>query len=301
LSAQATDLPGRINCAIWAWYGFVAVYALFSTPFHALKLLLEGRWFAPNLLFSAMVAAIAAIAAWRLRSKLAAFSCDAGRRLAAIPAGRWLTYIIVGGILLRVLYLLVFPTSQISDGASYTGLAERLSRGESYYTASTYANWPPGLPFFLALHYVFFGVKPWVVPLSNLLLYSISIVIVYRLGREIGGDGTARVATLLLAIWPNYVMCTGLADKELLVIPLMAGGLMAYIQSARSIASGRRLGLAALTGVLLGAASLTQPSLMLFPAMVVVYELARGGELRRAFVRLVFLGVGMIAIISPWT
>ena len=301
LSGRVAGVPAWINRAIWAWFAVVAVYALFSAPFHALQLLLQGRWTSVTLPVCAAFAAAATIAAWRHAAAMARLLRAAGARLAAIERRAWLAYVIAGGIVLRLAWLAAFPTVQVSDAASYTLLAQRLADGGSYFTADTYANWPPALPFFLAAQFLVFGSEPWVVPFSNLLLYTISVLVVYRLGLEVGGEPTARLATVLLAIWPNHIMTTGLAEKEMLVIPLISGVLLAYLLAARSPAPRNGLWLAGASGVLTGVASLAQPSLVLFPAALAAYQLARGEGMRTLLVRMVVVAIGVVVAIAPWT
>ena len=299
---QGTDWRARINSALWLAYSYAALVALFAVPMYALNHLLPARtWSAPLLAVSAALAAVAALVAWRFGERLATLFRNAARDLATTPTLRWMTLVIAGGLALRLIWVLAVDVVQTSDHLTYWLLAEKIVRGEPYFIGGTYANWPPGLPYFLAAHFFVFGIKPWVGVLANLLLYCVASLAAYRLAREIGGEAVARIAVVLLAIWPNHIMCTELAKKELLIVPLLAGAVLAYLLAVKAPGAASGLWRAGAAGLLLGAASLTQPSLMLLPSALVVYELVRGDKVRKAFFRLVFVAIGMVAAISPWS
>ncbi len=54
-------------------------------------------------------------------------------------------------------------------------------------------------------------------------------------------------------------------------------------------------------GAATGFAALCQPSLILLPTAIVVYEVLRASALRRWAIRFVLLLFAMTAVISPWT
>ncbi len=134
---------------------------------------------------------------------------------------------------------------------------------------------------FLAANFFVFGDRPWVIPLVNLLLYALATLTVYKLAYLVAGEGVSRVATLILLFWPNDIMCTGLAKKELLILPMLTGAILAYVTARRTANSAKSFWLLAATGGLLGAASLTQPSLVLFPSALIFYELTQRTSARK--------------------
>lgn len=290
---------GWIAAVLWLTCGAVVVYALFSVPRKALELL-EQPATSANLV-SGLIAAASVWLCWRYAALLARRLHDGAEVLTRISRVQWLALVIGAGILIRVAWVWYFPTVQTSDHATYVTLAKKLLAGEPYFDGADYANWPPGLPFFLAANFLVLGVKPWVITFANLLLYALASLAVYRLAYVIAGEGTARVATLLLLIWPNDIMCTGLAKKELLILPLLTWAIVAYIAARRAANPGRSFWLMAITGALLGAASLTQPSLMLFPLALVCYEFARGTAARKLVFRAAVVILAMGTVILPWS
>jgi hypothetical protein len=61
------------------------------------------------------------------------------------------------------------------------------------------------------------------------------------------------------------------------------------------------LAMTVLSGLLLGAMSLTQPSFMLFVFVLIIYDCIRNRNLLRAGVRAIFVVATLCAVILPWT
>ena len=286
---------------LWASCGIVVAYALFSVPRKILELSLPGLSGVTANLASALVATAAVGICIRYYAPLARSLQAAGDRLALLDRRWWLALLICSGILVRFAWVWFFPTVQTSDHATYVVLAKKLVSGEPYFDGDSYSNWPPGLPFFLAANFFVFGDGAWVITFGNLLLYSVSVVIVYVLARAIAGEGPSRIATLIFLMWPNDIMCTGLAKKELLIVPLLTGAMLAYIEAHRVTDSTKSFWLRVIAGGLLGTVSLTQPSLVLLPATLAVYEAARGTATSALLMRIGVVIVAMCAVISPWS
>ena len=291
----------KLVSILWLACAIVVVYAMFSVPRKALELSLSGQSAALANLISALVAAVSAWLCWRYHAPLARLVRDAADVFARIGEAKWLLLVIGSGILIRLAWVWYFPTVQTSDHATYVVLAKKLIAGQPYFDGEAYSNWPPGLPLFLAANFFVFGDHPWVIPLTNLVLYALATLTVYKLAYLVAGEGVSRVATLILLFWPNHIMCTGLAKKELLILPMLTGAVLAYVKARRAASSADSSWLLVVTGGLLGAASLTQPSLILFPSTLIFYELTQRASARRLTVRIGIVFVAMSVVISPWS
>jgi 4-amino-4-deoxy-L-arabinose transferase-like glycosyltransferase len=296
-----TEEHPRVSGALWILCVVFVVYALFSVPRKILELSLAEHLQGWAALASALVAAVALLLCWRFYQHIARYARDVAEVLSRVERGRWLTLVIGLGMLIRVGWVLAFPTVQTSDHATYVKLATKLIAGEAYFDGDSYSNWPPGLPFFLAGNFLLFGAKPWVIAFANLYLYAVSALLVYALARLVAGESVARVSTLLLMLWPNDFMCTGLAKKELLILPLLTASILSYIAARRAAGARGANWLYLATGCLLGAASLTQPSLMLFPSILAIYEFAQGTKMRRLVGRFGLVVIGMCVVVAPWS
>lgn len=232
---------------------------------------------------------------WLARARLGALLRAAMARLAAIGAARGFAAALLLGLALRIAWALLVPPVPVSDGASYLALARRLASGAPYEAAGTRAYWPPGLPLALAGWILVLGDR-WFVPLlHNLLLFGLTLAATRRLARRLAGQAAVLPALLCLALWPNHVIDAGLPSKELQVLALATLACALYPATP---ARGRD---ALPAGLALGAATLTQPALLLAPSAFLAWEVLRAAPWRRAALRLCLLLLGFAAAIAPWT
>lgn len=278
----------------------VGLEALYTVPKLTWDLAAGGReWI--GIALGLAIAAVAGLLLWTGRLRLAAWLQRAGARLAAVPRGRWLAGVIGAGVVLRLAWALLFPAPLASDGLAYYDLAARLAHGQTYQTPyGEWAGWPPGFPFLLLACFQLFGVGALAVNAANLLLFAGSILAVYALARRFG-EPTARLATLLIALWPNLIASAGIASKEMVIVFLLPVLLLLYLQAGEEPSPGRAALKRFVAGMVFGYATLTQPAVMLLAGVFAAYELLMRTPLLRAGVRLALLAAGMLLVILPWT
>ena len=275
-------------------------YGVFAVFFLALTQTFPEREAVP-LLGAAALAVLVSGIAFLTRRLLADRLERVAGAVARVPTRTWLAVLVLAGVGLRVIWLAAFPPVQTSDPASYFALARQLVEKGRYETADSRAYWPPGLPFSLLPAMVLFQ-GAWFVPaVNNLVLFVFTIVATYRLALEVADERVARIAAAAMAVWPNLAFGVGMANKELLTLFTVTVVLVAYLRAVRATRPSTAAVIALVAGLVLGYTVLTQPSTLLFPALFMVFEVARGGGLRPAAARLVLLCCGMIAVVSPWT
>lgn len=277
--------------------------------------LLDARWLAWMLVFFAATAWIgSAVVLGRglmamSHAQSAALACVAAACLGAtivianrsvprvgalvrrLEAGdRWLLAVIATGLALRLAWILAFDAQPTSDGLTYLELAKKLAAGHPYYTAGTLAFWPPGYAMFLSAFLRVMGAS-LAVPLSQLLLFVAAAIGLYRLTVGISSSKAALIAVGLFCLWPNLITHCATPEKETLVAALL-------IWAVLGVTGERRAG-AFLSGLLLGAVALVQPStLLLIPAMAALLLMRRSG---RALLTIALLLLGAALVIAPWT
>lgn len=287
-----------LNTSIFWVFAGIIVLALFSIPKLSLTLL-GGEISSLGTVSGAAAAGLLLFFVWRHHSWLAALIQRPIHNLTRIPVTVWLISLIVMGVLLRYMWAVSFPAPLSSDGATYFGLAERLLKFGYYRDAvGNYAYWPPGYPFALYAVFMLTGAKTWVIVLINLLAYSLSILIAWRLAQLLFNEAVARFSTLIVALWPNAIFSTVVAGKEMLLVLLLPLALLLYMYSTRSVKQGGIFSL--LTGATLGFASLTQPSLLLFPAVLALYEYLTSDKWSKSAIRMAIILLGMSVVITPW-
>ena len=286
---------------IWSAFLVVTVEALFSVPLLSWELAIGKTRFWGGWL--ALVALIAiCYVTWRWISRWRTLFETLSDRVCNWSGGRWPWICFAVGTGLRILWVLLYPAPQHSDQAAYFGLARSLVESHSYGISNGgLAYWPPGYPFFLAVWFLALGFKSWVPLVANASLFGASLFVVARLARRIGGTAAGYLSSLILAFWPTMVMTAGLASKEMLVLFLLCLALLVFSGAQKADLGLKGVALAALTGLLIGYASLTQPSLMLFPSVLIAYEWLLAERLWLAVSRLVIVVAALSLVILPWT
>jgi 4-amino-4-deoxy-L-arabinose transferase-like glycosyltransferase len=222
-------------------------------------------------------------------------------RVPAIGNRAWLLFWLIFGVALRLAWALHFPVTLKSDHLAYYQVAENLALGHS----GTGAFWPPGFSLILTPFFYVFGAHPWVAQLCALLFFAATCLLTYALANRIHGGLAARIAAMLVAIWPGYFTLAGINCKEVFLAVLAPAALLFYLKASDSgtgpagVRFRWRFVIAA--GLCIGFAALTQPGFMLFPAVILGFEMLRSDSVLRAFARTAVFSIAMIAAILPWT
>ncbi len=284
-----------------AWMlGLVIVWALIAIPYLNIRLLSGPGTTAVAVSLALTLVWLAVLGGFG--SRLAKWLGRRGATAERIGLRSWLLLVMAIATGLRFAWWGVFHAPLSSDAATYFSLAVQLVEQGGYGGArSGFAYWPPGLPFFLAPFVAVFGPQPWTVLVANLILTCLTVFLTYRIAKPVASEAAARLASLFMAIWPNLVMSAGLASKEQLILALFLGALALYLKGDAPLRNRSNVPQLFGTGLLLGAATLTQPSFMLFPGVIFLAELLRGAGVRRALLRLILVGVGLAAVVAPWS
>ena len=278
--------------------GLVCVQLAFATPYLNLGLIKAPAWLQITIaLTSCVVFAIGSIWVARFLSER---SFTPVRFIERMAARDWILLTIVVGCAIRIFWNTTFPTVPGSDGATYVALGQRLSQGEAYLTAGTYAYWPPGYPFLLSAVFFIAGHSQTAMLVFNLFCYAMTIWVVFLLAQHVLDTFSAKIATALLAIWPNHFMAANIEMKEYALLPILVGAIWLYLTATQPECRNKILRLI-FTGLSLGYAILIQPSSMLFVSVIIFYALTRKELRSRLLTDLVLIIVGMAVVITPWT
>jgi 4-amino-4-deoxy-L-arabinose transferase-like glycosyltransferase len=208
-----------------------------------------------------------------------------------------LAAIVVLGLALRVESALEpLDVRPGTDSAVYASVAEQLYEHQRFAlpgSASPY-DWSPGAPlFYAAVYYATGGVHPGAVRLVVALLGALTIVLVYLIGRRLGGPVAGLVAAGLLAIYPVTIFFTGKLMSEPLATLTLAGAVLSFFWAGDR---GRHWLAWALPGFLLGLTAFARPEYLAFVVVFGLLALIRG-RLRGAAI----LVVAFALTIAPWT
>lgn len=204
-----------------------------------------------------------------------------------------------------------FPPS--ADGSYYDALATRIAGGHGYTWrwpdgVVTYAaHYPVGYPALLALGYAIFGASPAVAMTLNAIVGTGAGVAAWSLVARASSPRMALAAGLAVALHPALVPYTAAVMTEGVTTSLLviAGALAARAQAAER--RGRWL---ALTGVVMGLATLVRPqSLALAPVLGWLAVRPMSGEapsgwrdrLRGGAVGVALVTGAALLVCAPWT
>ena len=286
---RGRNVPARVAAFVFL---ALCLEVLFSVPYRTIYLATHSAG------KSWVVAAAAMLLCgviFALRHRLYAVVEGAATRL---PAGLQSAGVTVAtGLLLRLLWVLRFHPPLASDGAGY--FTEATNLAQRHFYDGTF--WPPGFPLFLSPFLMVFGSHFWVAVFVGMLLFTVTTLLARRVARQMtGSDSAASLAGWVLALWPGYIAVVGINSKEAL-ISCMFAAMMGLLYGSR-VWVGGRLWLATVgVGVLCGFAALTQPGLLLLPAVILLAEFLLTRHIGSAALRTAVATAAMVCTILPWT
>jgi hypothetical protein len=197
---------------------------------------------------------------------------------------------LVLGVMTRLAWAVIFHPVPMSDGATYLDLSRRLLGGEGAHITDALSYWPPGYVFFLSIFLAAFPAKI-AVPLSQITLFAVAAIGVYRLARLLSSNSAATVAVFLFALWPNLLTLCATPEKEMLVTTCL-------VWAANVLLATRPASLL-LAGLLFGYAALVQPSTQLLIPTALVFLVLRHRTCSWRLLTPLLLGAALV--IAPWT
>lgn len=219
---------------------------------------------------------------------------------------RFLLLVFVAAFLVRLAAVVALrdlrqgPSARLgSDGIEYDHFGLQLSQGNGYVTPAgrPSAFRAPGFPFLLAgIHFLFHGdYRP--VYLSFCLLGALAAAFTYLLAREVLPDSAARLAAVLVAVYPPHVYFSTEFASEVLFVPLLT---LALWQVLVHLRTGSPAAIA-VAGLAFGWAVLTRSFALLIPmvALAVLFW-SRRRRLRSALLPAALLLLAVAACLFPW-
>lgn len=221
--------------------------------------------------------------------------------IAGLSKRRWLVLLAVIAVLIRLPWVVAMSgRAPQFDEIAYISHAEKLCVGQGYVDSNGNQStfWPVGYPAVLALAYCSFGVSTGVGVALQVLLLTVTCLVISGIGECSLGPRIGRTGALLLAIYPNYVFYSTLMLTEplcALLLVSMAGLLL------RTRGDGRGfIGYATATGVLAGLAVLVRPGFLFLPALLPLWGRLQQMSWRRTMVLTSVVSLAALLTMSPW-
>jgi len=188
-----------------------------------------------------------------------------------------------------------------SDAAWYYSRADMLARSLGYLGdhGEPTAYWPPGWPLALSHAFSLLGTSTLTVGLFNLACAVLAAWLTYDLARRLfSSELGARLALLLLAVYPNSILYVPLALTEVFYTTLLLAG--CWLLIARKGA-----GRLAIAGFVFGVATLVKAQTLVVVPLVCLIGLLRDDQILRRTPGVIARGAFIIAcaalIVAPWT
>lgn len=221
--------------------------------------------------------------------------------------------VLAAGVVLRA-FILFGPLGRPDSDEVIAGLIARHIGSDglpAFYWGQHYGGTIEALP--VALSLKVFGTSVAALRVPTLLLGAVNAVLVWRCGRRVMSEGSARVAGLLAWVWPPAVVWYG-SREMLFYAPTVTLGLTAILLALRlgiadrdGAKGGWRLVEWAGLGAALGLGWWTSPNMSYFvlpAAVALLFPTGPTGRARRVVVppwRGMLVGVGATALTAlPW-
>jgi 4-amino-4-deoxy-L-arabinose transferase-like glycosyltransferase len=192
----------------------------------------------------------------------------------------------------------IFGQPVKSDQVVYDGIAQDLVTRGTYTYQGQETSAEPVYPFFLAGVYTIFGHNYDAVRVIQIVLFAITVCILYSIANSIAGIRVALSAALLTSFYYPLVNQAGLLLQETLFTFLLV--LLVYsLYRAQTLGKWWWL----LSGILLGLATLTKGSIQFFFVFIIAYLVwvyRKDAMLKYLSHSAAIFAVGLVLIVGPW-
>jgi hypothetical protein len=214
-----------------------------------------------------------------------------------------LAAIVALGLLARA-YVVVEPVAHPADDSrAYYALSKALYEEGSYGGPEfgDSSDWSPGAPLlYAAAFYATGGPREGTARIVEALLGAAAIVVVFLLGRRLGGRGAGLLAAFAVAVYPPFIHSTGELMSEPPAVLTLPAAVLAFLWASEQ----ERLRAWLAPGLLFGLTAMFRPEYLLVGAAFVVLAairigMARGWKPGLAGSALVLFAIALPIV--PWT
>lgn len=159
----------------------------------------------------------------------------------------------------------------------------------------------PGYPFFVGLLYYLFGIKPWVPIFFQLLLDSVSCLLLYEIVLKFSNSRIALFASLFYAFDPFFIFYSVTLLSEILFIFLLLVAALFFTKVIENNFTPASKMAICIAGLFFGLATLVRPISMYLIIVIPIYLFFLFRYNRKYFVtRAILFATMFLLAISPW-
>jgi len=200
----------------------------------------------------------------------------------------------------RALYVMDYDALPVSDASHYDTLAISLSEGKGFVDPNgEHTSWrAPLYPFFLSLIYRFAGHDYLVVRLIQALIWSLTCILIYLIGKRCFGHKVGIIAAGISVFYIGFIHCAALLLTETLFSFFLAIIIFCIISAEKYFSLVRLI----VIGIILALSSLMRSATVLMPIFILALFLAKKEfNFRRSLQYFLIMTATMCIVIMPWT
>ncbi len=200
--------------------------------------------------------------------------------------------------LIRLLLILLFPNIDAPDTESYVIPAWNLVIGKGYSDnlGNPYAGREIGYPLFLGCVFLSFGKNLFAVKLFQVLIGSLTCIIIYLIARTLFSEKIAFYSGLVSAIYPDLVAPTCFVLTEVWYIFLLSLSVFFLVKAVKT----EKKILFAISGFFFGLCCLTRTISLPFPIFLFLGMFAVFSNKKKAALNWTIFSLVVCLLLSPW-
>ena len=208
-------------------------------------------------------------------------------------------YILLIALLVRLCFVLFFPPRPTNwdDTGSWDSVGWNVCLGKGFLEndGSPTQQRPPVYPIFLAVVYFLFGHSFLWVKISQAVLDTFTVFILYNISKKYFDEKTSLLVALVLALYPPLIVYNGVIGSEICFTFFLALTLFVLINAV----SGNSIKFYGISGFMLGITTLCRSTTIFYPVFLFIIFLITKSKniVRNISIILIFY----IIAILPWT
>jgi 4-amino-4-deoxy-L-arabinose transferase-like glycosyltransferase len=179
----------------------------------------------------------------------------------------------------------------VAQGRGYRGMSPDVA-DQDHLTAAR----PPGISIVWAGLYLVFGHRYDVVRVANCLVGSVTILLVYAIGRRCFDETVGLLAAAGYAVYPSAIFFS----PQLVSEPLGTFWFLWFVLACLQFAEQPSWGRGVWAGALLGVSILSRPNPALMVPLMGIWALWQFRGQRAAMIKALLIPVVAVAVLLPW-
>jgi len=185
----------------------------------------------------------------------------------------------------------------LAQGRGYSGISPDVKKSDGQLLEHPTAHISPGTSVLWAGLYLTFGHRYSIVRITHCVLDTLTILLIFGIGRRCFDDKVALLAAAIYAVWPTALLYSSQLISEPLFTFLFCCSILVSLEFAEHPSWPRAIA----AGALLGLAMLTRGSAVLMVALVVPWSIWQFRRTPRLAVRGLAISFVALVMLVPWT